>query len=141
MAPPQLRGREYAYISISGPGGHESITARLGLKPSDSWNVGDVNPKDGKPRKFMRWELRSGLDDTRSLQEHIDILLAFLGAKAPPLRDLWLDYHITLQCVGRYPASRGPGLHFDRETIRQAANLGIAIDCDLYFIEDHGHDG
>lgn len=140
MATSQLTGREYAYVSITGPGTHEAVTERIGLKPSEAWNVGDVNPKNGRPRNFMRWELRSGLDDTHRLKEHIAILLTYLGAKSAEVRALWLEFDITLQCVGHFPPSRGPGLHFDRETIRQAANLGVAIDCDLYFVEDHGHD-
>ena len=141
MSAPQLTGREYAYIKISGPGRHETITERLGVKPTEAWNVGDTNDKNGLPRKIMAWRFRSGLDDTHPLEQHIESLLLWFGTKAEAARGLWVDYDLTLQCVGYYPASRGSGMHFNREIIRQAAQLGLAIDCDHYFVEDHGHEG
>jgi len=133
--------REFAYLSITGPGLHEAVTERLGLKPSDAWNAGDINPRSGRPRTFMAWKLRSGLDDTRSLDDHISSLLLVVGRKAMDLRELWVDYDLTLQCVGYYPPSGGSGMHFNREVVRQAAQLGFAIDCDHYFVHAHDHDG
>ncbi len=132
---PPLTNREYAYVSISGLGQHEVITTALGLQPSNAWNVGDVNPRNGKPRKNMRWELHSGLDDTHSLREHIDELLLMLGTKELAVRALWVEYDLTLQCVG-YFLPMGHGAHLDREVVRQAAGLGLAFDLDFYFVED-----
>jgi hypothetical protein len=141
MSTSQLTRREYAYVHISGSGKHEAISTTVGLKPTEAWNVGDVNPRDGKPRRDMRWILRSGLDDTHSIEEHIQSLLLIFQAKAAALRPLWVEYDICLQCVGHYPPSHGPGIHFNREVVRQAAQLGMAIDCDLYFLDDQGHEG
>src|SRR5689334_5756370 len=100
MSMPSLTRREFAYLSISGPGTHETVTERLGLKPTEAWNIGDINPRTGEPRRFMRWQLKSGLDDTRSLDEHITSLLHFLGHKASEMRQLWVDYDLVLECVG-----------------------------------------
>ena len=137
---PPLTRREYAYLTISGLGRpgigrHEEITSALDLKPSNSWNVGDVNPRNGKPRQSMRWELHSGLDDTHPLREHIDSLLLMLGTREQSLRALWVDYDLILQCVGYYPPM-SHGAHFDRELVRQAANLGLALDLDFYFVAE-----
>lgn len=141
MSERSLTPREFVYLRITGPGGHAAITERLGFPPSEAWDVGDVHPKSGKPRRFMCWQLRSGLDDTHSVDEHLRSLLAGLRLKAAELRELWVDYDLTLQCVGYYPPSAGSGMHFDREVVRQAAQLGLAIDCDHYFIDDHDHAG
>ena len=138
---PSLTRREFAYVSITGPGTHETVTERLGLRPTEAWNVGDINPRTGQPRKFMCWQLRSGLDDTRSLDEHIKSVLLFIGLKAAEMRQLWVDYDLVLQCVGYYPSSSGSGMHFDREVVRRAAQLVLEIDCDHYFVDDHDHDG
>jgi hypothetical protein len=140
MSSPPLTDREYAYIVITGPGRHETITQRLGLEPSEAWNVGDQNPNHGKICKTMQRRLKSGLDDTHRLNEHVESLLLWLGPKADALRELCLEYDITLQCVGYYPPS-GHGAHFNRETILQAASLGIALDLDFYYVDDGGHDG
>lgn len=141
MSKPTLTPREFAYLSITGPGTHEAITERLRTQPSEAWNAGDANPRTGQPRKSMCWRLRSGSDDTRSLAEHVQSLLVGMSMRVAELRELWADYDLTLQCVGYYPPSSGSGIHFDREVIRQAGQLGLAIDCDHYFVDDHGHDG
>lgn len=135
MSAPPLTNREYAYFSISGPGRHEDVTALVGFTPSDAWNIGDINPRDGKPRRFMCWRLNSGLDDTSPLQLHIDNLLLYLGVKSGALRELWVDYDLTIHCTGHYPPS-GHGLHLNREVVRQAARLGICFDCDFYYIDE-----
>jgi hypothetical protein len=141
MSTSQLTCREYAYVIISGPGTHEAISTAVGLNPTEAWNVGDINPRDGKPRRDMRWILRSGLDDTHSIEEHIQSLILIFQVKSAQLRMLWVEHDIYLQCVGHYPPSRGPGIHFSREVVRQAAQLGMAIDCDLYFLDNKGHEG
>ncbi len=134
---PPLTSRELAYVIITGSGTHEAITQRLGLNPSEAWNAGDINPRTGQPRKRTCWRLESGHDDTRPLDEHIRSLLSMVGTKAAEMRHLWVDHDLYLQCVGYYPRSSGSGMHFDREVVRQAAQLGLAIDCDHYFVDDH----
>ena len=111
-------------------------TYHLHLRPGEK-----TIAKMGGLHKFMRWEFRSGLDDTHPLEQHIQELLLWFNVKAEAVRGLWVEYDITLQCVGYFPHSHGPGAHFNREVIRQAGQLGLAIDCDFYFTDDHGHDG
>jgi hypothetical protein len=139
MTSPPLTRREYAYIRVTGPGNHETITEILGLQPSEAWNLGDMNERNGKPRKFMSWRRGSGLDDTEPLREHIEALLLHLHSRSDAVRNLWVDYDLQLQCVGYYPPS-GHGAHFDREQIRQAAQLGLALDLDFYYLDDFGHE-
>lgn len=123
--------REYAYFCVGGPGRHEDVTKVLDLRPSDAWNRGDPNPRNGKPLRSMSWRLKSDLDDTRSLREHLDALILVLGSRESELRQLWRDYDLVISCVGRFPAWTC-GAHLDRELVRQAANLGLAFDFDFY---------
>ncbi len=139
MTSPPLTIREHAYFKVTGPGAHEAITKLIGFKPSEAWNIGDISSRDGKPRKHMRWILSSDLDDTKPLREHIGTILLYLKPKTDTLRSLGLDYDLTLQCVGYFPAS-GHGAHFDREQIRQIAQLGLALDLDFYYVDDHEHE-
>ena len=83
----------------------------------------------------MQWRLESGLDDRQPLREHIDALLGILGTREASLRSLWRDYDITLECIGYYPPMTH-GAHLDRDVVRTAANLGLAIDLDFYFVEE-----
>ncbi len=134
-----LTSRHYAYFRITGPGTHAEITALLGFKPSQAWDVGDISPVSGRAREFMSWSMGSGLDDTHPLVEHVGTLLMFLSTKAESLRTLWVDFDLTLQCVGYFPHG-GHGVHFTREQVRQAARLGIALDLDFYDVDNHGHE-
>jgi hypothetical protein len=139
MTSPPLTTREFAYFHVTGPGTHEDVTALLGLRPSEAWNVGDTNPRNGMLRKSMSWRMSSGLDDTSPLTEHIAALLLWLLPKASDLRQLWVEHDLTLQCVGYFPPS-GHGMHFDREQVRKAAQLGLALDLDFYYVDDHEHE-
>ena len=126
-----MTDREHAYFSVSGPGRHQEITRKLGLQPSAAWNAGELNGR-GQPRHEMTWRLDSGLEESEPLERHIDNLVLCLAPRSGSLRDLWLDYTLTLQCVGRYSSSHG--VHLDRERVRQLATLGIAVHLDLYVL-------
>lgn len=139
MTSPPLTNREYAYLHITGPGSHAHVTEIIGLRPSEAWNVGDINSRNGKPRNFMSWRFSSGLEDTQPLDAHIENLLLQLKNKAEAIRSLWVEYDLTLQCVGYFPPS-GHGMHFNRERIRQAAQLGLSLDLDFYYVDDYEHD-
>ena len=130
-----MTDRELAYFSVTGPGRHEDITQRLELKPSAAWNSGELNAR-GQPRHEMTWRLDSGLEESEPMERHIDTLLLYLAPRSGSLRELWLDYTLTLQCVGRYSSSHG--VHLDRERVRQLAALGIAVDLDLYVVPAGG---
>ncbi|MES2297044.1 MAG: DUF4279 domain-containing protein [Pseudomonadota bacterium] len=140
MTSPPLTTREYAYFHVRGPGTHEEVSKVLEMKPSEAWNAGDINPRNGKARKVMSWKLESGLDDTMALDAHINEIFSKLRTKSNLVRQLWLDFDLTLVCVGYFPPRGGHGMHFNREHIRHAAQLGMAFDLDFYYVDDHEHE-
>ena len=135
MSQPPITNRQYAYFCVIGPATHEHITETIGLSPSEAYNPGDERPPRGVKSKHMYWKLDSGHDDTEPLEEHIRTILTFLNTRVEAIRQLWDDYDLILECVGFFPPS-GHGFHLDRETIRQAARLGIAVDLDFYYTEE-----
>ncbi|MFT4840256.1 MAG: hypothetical protein ACJAUC_001215 [Planctomycetota bacterium] len=82
MSEPPQTPREYAYVSITGPGLHQAITGCLGFEPSEAGNVGDPNPKTGRPYRHLTWRMLSGLDDTHAMSEHISSLLLTFGQRS-----------------------------------------------------------
>lgn len=134
----QLTNREFAYFAVRGSGRHELITELVGLEPTEAYSDDDINPKSGKPFGRMLWRLNSGLDDKETFERHIAYLLLWLNRVPGAIKRLSNDYQLILQCVGYFPGS-GHGAHLDRETIRILGQLGIAIDLDFYFVDDHGH--
>jgi len=139
MSSPSLTNREYAYFRVTGPGRHEVITEKLSLAPAETWSEGDTRPRGGT-YQFMHWTLSSGHDDKELLERHIESLLAILGTRSQALRELSVDFELTIQCVGYYPTS-GHGAHLGRDVVRTAAQFGLSFDFDFYYVGDSDHDG
>jgi hypothetical protein len=66
---------QFAYITVIGDFDPETITSRIGLKPSRVWAKGDRNEKTHLERKFSRWSLDSRLERSASLEDHVKDVL------------------------------------------------------------------
>ena len=139
LTSPPLTNREYAYFKVTGQGSHEEFSNAIGLESTNQWSEGDLNPRNKLPRKFMNWNLESGLDDTHDIDEHISALILVLAPLKSILLVLGEKYDLCIQCVGYYPVS-GHGIHLDKAIVKKAADLGLSFDYDFYYIDDNGHD-
>ena len=139
MASPPLTNREYAYFTVRGTGSHLFVSSKLGVESTNEWSEGDIDSRNNRPRRFMAWNLESGLDDTHPIEEHIEKILNLIEPLKNKLDELSQMYELTIQCVG-YFAGTGHGLHLDRDSIARISKLPVAIDYDYYFIDDNGHD-
>jgi hypothetical protein len=141
MTSPPLTNREYAYLSVIGDGTHQEVTKIINIKPSLAWNPGEKSEQTGRIQKFMRWTLDSGLNDTEPLEKHFDAIFFRLKKRHKEIQALFFSgYDAYIQCAGYYPPS-GHGTHLNREIIREAGKLNLAIDLDFYYIDSMGHDG
>ena len=126
--------RSYAYFTITGSFDPESITKRIGINPTDSWRVGDLNPRNSLERKFSRCSLRSRLATSESLEAHIADVLDQLDANATTSKELSINEGGGMQLVA-YFHSQFPGLHyFEREIIQRLGEYGLSVDCDFYWL-------
>jgi len=139
VASPPLTNREYAYLAVNGKGDSQLVTSILKIDPTNQWSEGEINPRNNKPRKFMCWNLTSGLDDTHAIEEHIGKLLEIIEPLKEELATLNKNYKVFIQCVGYFPPS-GHGLHIDHKLIEKLYRLSLALDYDFYFVDDYGHD-
>lgn len=139
LASPPLTNREYAYFSVKGNGDSQFVTSVLKIEPTNQWSQGEINPRNNRPRKFMGWNLKSGLDDTHPIKEHIEKLLEVLEPFEKELANLSKNYEVYIQCAGYFPSS-GHGLNVGRDLIEKLYRLSLSIDYDFYFVEDFGHD-
>lgn len=140
MASPPLTSREYAYMRIVGDSGdHSTITTELGIDPTNAWNKGDPNPKNGRVRNFTSWQLESGLNDMHAIEEHLVELFRIFEPLSEKLLTLSQRFDIYIQCVGYFPAS-GHGIHIEKSHVKMAAAMGAAFDLDFYYVDDHEHD-
>ena len=129
----------YAYFTVVGSFDPESITNRVGVNPTDSWRVGDLNPRNSLERKFSRWSLRSRLATSESLEAHIADVLNQLDANTTSFKEISITESGGMQLVG-YFHSLYPGLHFEREMIQRLGEYGLSVDCDFYYLYSDGRE-
>lgn len=137
------RGDEvYAYFVLFGDFDPEEITRRVGIVPTNTEHVGQVNRRSGRRAEYARWELRPNLASPADLEDHVTAVLAALSPAFEEFCQLGRKHEAVIQCVV-YAYSSQAGQHFSRDHIRQAALLGAAIDLDLYALHEAagaGHD-
>jgi hypothetical protein len=124
---------QYAYLTVVGEFSPETITAQLGLQPSDVWMKGDLNEKTHLERKFSRWSLHSRLERSASLENHVRDVLEQVLPKAEQIRRIGTEYQVGVQLVG-YFYTDYPGFCMDRGLISGLAHLNVGIDCDFYYL-------
>ena len=122
---------QYAYFSITGSFDPADITARVGVEPTECWRQGDLNPRNRLGRKFSRWCLYSRLSRERELEAHVRDVLSQLDARREAFRQAAGEFDGSMQLVG-YFYTGYPGLHFERDVVKEMAAFGLSIDFDFY---------
>jgi hypothetical protein len=124
---------QYAYITVVGDFDPETITAQLGLKPSEAWAKGERNERTHRERKFSRWSLNSRLERSASLEDHVKDVLEQALPKADQFRQVGDQYEVGVQLVG-YFYNDYPGFGLIPAAISGLAHLKVGIDCDFYYL-------
>jgi hypothetical protein len=123
----------YAYFTVTGSFDPEYITKRVGINPTDSWRVGDLNPRNSLERKFSRWSLYSRLARSESLEAHIADVLDQLDGNTTAFKEISINESGGMQLVAQIH-SEYPGLHFEREIIQRLGEYRLSVDCDFYYL-------
>src|SRR5271169_2818876 len=92
----------YAYVTVVGSFDPDQITQRAGIAPTKSWRQGDLNPQSDRERTFSRWNLRSRLADTASLESHVKDVLDQLDANRSEFRKISVELEGTMQLVAYF---------------------------------------
>jgi hypothetical protein len=112
----------------------EKITALLGIIPTKIWRVNDlVHPKAGVRRKSNGWSLKSNLDQSADLDEHIKSIFEELQPSWQSLVEICKQYDALISCaVYRY--QQIPAIDLDKDIVKKAAELNAGIDVDVYYL-------
>lgn len=112
----------------------EKITALLGIIPTKTWRVNDlVHPKAGVRRKSNGWSLKSKLDKSAELDEHIKSIFEQLQPSWQSLVEICQQYDAIIDCVA-YGYKQIPAICLDKDIVRKTAELNAEIDVDIYFL-------
>jgi Domain of unknown function (DUF4279) len=124
---------QYAYLTVVGDFRPESVTAKLGLEPSETWKKGEQNERTHLERKFSRWSIDSRLERSASLEDHVRDVLEQVLPNADQIRQVATEYKVWVQLVGFFH-NNYPGFGMDRELISGLAQLNVGVDCDFYYL-------
>jgi hypothetical protein len=130
---------QYAYFSLAGDFDPSSITARIGIEPSESWMKGTRNERTHYERKFSRWSLDSRIARSEPLELHVRDVLSQTLPHAREIRELGEQYQAVMQLVG-YFYNDYPGFGMDKAMISDLAQLNLGIDCDFYYLYSHARE-
>ncbi len=117
---------------------HDEITAKVGLEPTKVWIAGEpraqgvtiTNEENG-------WAIILSDEDATDAEPIVLRLLSVLDSGKEAIRELSAAYHIEIGCVVR-AVDFVPALHFEHDTLNQIAELGAALDIDLYCLTGDG---
>ena len=137
--------QQYAYFTVTGEFDPKQLSCDVGVTPTDWWKIGDLNPRNGRERKFSRWSLASRLSRDACLSAHIVDVLDQLDERREGFQHVAASHNgderfgAWLQLVG-YFHSGYPGFHLSAESVGRLAIYGLSVDFDFYYLYDHGRE-
>ena len=129
----------YAYFHVAGSFDPAQITERVGINPTESSLEGSVIERTKMVRKCSRWGLRSRLETTATLEEHVVDVLTQLDKNKDGFKALSAELGGVMELVGYFHAYY-PGLTFESDVIARLAEYSLSMDCDLYYLSEEGGD-
>lgn len=111
----------------------EEFSRRLGMQPTKSWRVGDTEAHSRIPHKDSSWILRLAPRPAVDFTDLVEELLSQLDACKAEVAALARDprFSSRLSCVG-YMTSIVPAIYFEAKLLARIAELGLALDVDLF---------
>lgn len=120
----------------------DEVTTLLGIKPTETWRLGDLIQNTFLHHKHDGWCLSTGqeeLDEQNSIDVPRQVRFIFeqLQPYTSKLKDVCARFRldVELTCVVYIEGDR-PAIHFDSDVVRWLAELNAEIDVDLYVLPD-----
>lgn len=122
----------YVSLRISKPGmSAAEVTARLGLTPTYSHEVGDVFGRHGQRRSEATWTVSTRANGPGRLDDHLTLLLDLVEPKRSIITELAnegssMDWFCFVSVEGQ------GGIALSVDLLRRLAGLPIQLDFDIY---------
>lgn len=124
----------YAYLSIDEFScSVDKLTERIGLQPTNGWQIGDIVPPLPVPRKCSAWQLKSRRPTSQEVEHHVVDVLDQIRGREAVFQEIAKDLSIRMQCVGYY-TEYNPGFQLKPEILKRLGDLGVTLDLDAYYL-------
>lgn len=111
----------------------QGLTDFIGLSCDKSWCAGETRPGTTIVEKNHGWIVESQMPRSATLSDQVARLLARLSPHRERIRRISDDEEVLFSCV--VYSERRPPLVFRKEDVRGIADLGAALDVDIYILE------
>jgi hypothetical protein len=116
----------------------EVITELLGVTPSKAWSKGDVRMRTSTGTflySFGSWSLQAACSKNEPFEIQLNTLLDQLESLPSELYELTKAFNSEISVA--FSSSKSTfGFHITYQTIERLNTLGLAIDFDIYTIDD-----
>ena len=110
----------------------DAVTKIMGVAPTSAWLEGDPLPNEGSAKRtHSRWDLRSGLDLTAPIEDHLAALLAILESRKDAVAMAMARFTVEI-AVAAYFYEVNPGFSISSSLAQRLAALGVDVHFDLY---------
>jgi hypothetical protein len=123
-----------SFIARSSTESSASFTARLGLVPTQSWEIGDAvgNGRSGRTHVDAGWVLDAELPgEAEPLDAALASLLRQFDGREAALDELRRTFQMHVRCYGSSDSEQG-GFWLSAGVIRQLGRLGVEFFCTVY---------
>jgi Domain of unknown function (DUF4279) len=130
------RNSAYAYLSVDEfTCSVGELNKRIGLQPTESWQVGEIVTPLPVPRKYSAWHLKSRLSASEKVERHVVDVLEQIQGREAVFRDIAREFSVRMQCVGYYN-EYNPGFQLEANIVQRLAECGMMVDLDAYYLFD-----
>jgi hypothetical protein len=117
----------------------EEITQLTGIKPDDSWHIGDQLRHLPRRAPDSVWRINSGLADSDEFHRHIAALLARIRPAWPEFVSLGVRYSPYIDISIHLHEAQGPLVILLPDMMRDLAELNVEVGFDLYALTGQHH--
>jgi hypothetical protein len=127
-----VTGGMVSFIAMSTTASSADFRERLGVEPTQSWELGDPARQADRERDHAAWILDRDLEVERETLDAglLNLLRAFEGRETD-LDDLRAQYDMFVQCYGSSDSTQG-GFVLGATVMRRMAALGLDLVCTIY---------
>jgi hypothetical protein len=117
----------YAYFCLGGAFDPDEVTRRLEVLPSETARAGDAIGRTRRKRQNSFWMLRSRLQSSGDVDQHVRDVLDQLDANRLVFEELTREFGGIIVIVG-FSQDYAPAISLEQDTIGRLAQYGLRLD-------------
>lgn len=110
------------------------IETRLGLKPDESWKIGDTTGAFGVVLKEHGYVIDSAASMKAPISDHLRSVIKRIAPAAKKIGEVSTQATVEMTC--RIHTKAVPPIAFDRDDLRWLAAIGARLELDLHVIAE-----